>query len=59
MHLSNEKRPDHVSEIISVEDYDKARNYKLDKHRFGFVEAIFGRVQTTVSFIVEFFLSEW
>lgn len=44
MHLKNEERPGHIFQIISEEDYKKARAYKLDKHRFGFVEAICGRL---------------
>lgn len=44
-----DKRPSSVSEIISEEDYDKARLYKLDKHRYGFVKNIFNQIETSVS----------
>lgn len=48
--MVNEKRPEHVSEIISEEDYAKARAYKLDRHTFGFIESIFGKAEMTVIF---------
>ncbi|KAI1711110.1 peptidase family m48 domain-containing protein [Ditylenchus destructor] len=59
VHLNCAKRPDHVSEIISEEDYDKARRYKLDKHRFGFVQAIFGCLQTSIVFVFNILPEIW
>ncbi|KAI1699668.1 peptidase family m48 domain-containing protein [Ditylenchus destructor] len=52
VHLDCAKRPDSVSEIISEEDYDKARLYSLDKHRFGFAKTVFQCLQTTILFII-------
>jgi hypothetical protein len=48
VHYETEKRPSHVVEIISEEDYDKARLYKLDKHRFGFFKSIFGQIEVSL-----------
>ncbi|XGW20226.1 hypothetical protein V3C99_003774 [Haemonchus contortus] len=48
VHLVNEKRPKHVEDLISEEDYEKARNYKLDKHLFGFAHDLYGQLWTTV-----------
>ncbi|KAI6182212.1 CAAX prenyl protease 1-like protein [Aphelenchoides bicaudatus] len=48
VHYENEKRPSHVTEIISEEDYNKARLYKLDKHRFSFFKSIFGQIETSL-----------
>ncbi|KAI1710395.1 CAAX prenyl protease 1 like protein [Ditylenchus destructor] len=59
VHLECAKRPDHVSEIISEEDYDKARLYSLDKHRFGFAQIVFGCLQTTLRFMPQFAASAY
>jgi len=48
VHLTNEKRPEHVADIISDADYEKARRYKLDRHRFGFVKMTFSVLQTSL-----------
>ncbi|KAI6179391.1 CAAX prenyl protease 1-like protein [Aphelenchoides besseyi] len=48
LHRDTEKRPDSVAEIISVEDYEKARLYSLAKHRFGFVKDLVGQVEQTL-----------
>jgi len=46
VHRDNAKRPDHVSEIITEEEYNKARAYKLDKHLYGFVTHTWSHLQT-------------
>uniref|UniRef100_A0A914DEW3 CAAX prenyl protease n=1 Tax=Acrobeloides nanus TaxID=290746 RepID=A0A914DEW3_9BILA len=46
VHRDNVKRPDHVSEIITEEEYNKARAYKLDKHLYGFVTHTWSHLQT-------------
>ncbi|PIO59872.1 peptidase, M48 family, partial [Teladorsagia circumcincta] len=48
VHLVNEKRPKHVEALISEEDYEKARSYKLDKHTLSFAHDLYGQVWTTV-----------
>lgn len=52
VHLTNKKRPNHVAEIISEEDYAKARAYKLDRHCFNFFESIFSKTEMTVYFYI-------
>ncbi|PAV80261.1 hypothetical protein WR25_16794 isoform C [Diploscapter pachys] len=47
VHLKNEKRPKEVEELIETEDYEKARNYKLDKHRFNFWNMIVSQITST------------
>ncbi|CAG9534081.1 unnamed protein product [Cercopithifilaria johnstoni] len=41
VHRDTVKRPDEVSEIMSEEEYRKARIYRLDKHRYSFVYSIY------------------
>ncbi|CAJ0577495.1 unnamed protein product, partial [Mesorhabditis spiculigera] len=48
VHLRNEKRPVAVKDIITEDAYDKARAYKLEKHRFNFVMGFFSRVESTL-----------
>uniref|UniRef100_A0AC35TIM8 CAAX prenyl protease n=1 Tax=Rhabditophanes sp. KR3021 TaxID=114890 RepID=A0AC35TIM8_9BILA len=48
VHLDTEKRPDNVKDIIEIDEYDKARLYKLDKHRFGFFSSGFAHVMNVV-----------
>lgn len=48
VYRDNKVRPEKVKEIISEEDYEKSRNYKLDKMHFGFLQMAFGKVETTV-----------
>uniref|UniRef100_A0A915PJC4 CAAX prenyl protease n=1 Tax=Setaria digitata TaxID=48799 RepID=A0A915PJC4_9BILA len=45
VHRDTVKRPDEASEIISEEEYRKARIYRLDKHRFSFVYAIYSQLE--------------
>jgi len=59
VHYEAEKRPAHVSEIMSEEDYDKARLYKLDKHRFGFIRSIFGQIETSFVLLTNFTAFLW
>lgn len=49
VYRKNETRPTEVNEIISDEDFKKARNYNLDKMHFGFYEIAFGKIITTVN----------
>ncbi|KAL7077499.1 hypothetical protein ACQ4LE_003368 [Meloidogyne hapla] len=44
----SETRPEEVSEIISKEDFVKARDYNLDKMHFGFYEIAFGKTLATI-----------
>lgn len=48
VHRDNEKRPANVTEIISEDEYRKARLYKLDKHRFNFVYSLYSQIELTV-----------
>ncbi|KAF7630843.1 CAAX prenyl protease [Meloidogyne graminicola] len=48
VYRKNETRPTEVNEIISDEDFKKARNYNLDKMHFGFYEIAFGKIITTI-----------
>ncbi|VDO94989.1 unnamed protein product [Heligmosomoides polygyrus] len=48
VHAENEKRPQRVEALITVEDYEKARSYKLDKHMFSFSHDLFSQLWTTV-----------
>ncbi|KAH7728345.1 Peptidase family M48 containing protein [Aphelenchoides avenae] len=59
VHLTLEKRPDHVSKIISEEDYAKARSYALDNHRFGFIVSIFDHVFTSVVLVFNIVPALW
>ncbi|EFO19003.2 peptidase family M48 containing protein [Loa loa] len=45
VHRDTAKRPDEVSEIMSEEEYRKARTYRLDKHRFSFVHSIYSQLE--------------
>uniref|UniRef100_A0A0K0E7G6 CAAX prenyl protease n=1 Tax=Strongyloides stercoralis TaxID=6248 RepID=A0A0K0E7G6_STRER len=44
IHLLTEKRPKNAEKIMEEAEYDKARLYKLDKHRFEFVQSMFTHV---------------
>uniref|UniRef100_A0A0N4Z9F4 CAAX prenyl protease n=1 Tax=Parastrongyloides trichosuri TaxID=131310 RepID=A0A0N4Z9F4_PARTI len=44
VHLKTEKRPKNVEGIIEEAEFDKARLYKLDKHRFGFAQSAFSHI---------------
>jgi len=46
VHLANEKRSKELSYLMTKKHYAKARLYKLDRDRFGFVTEIFNQVQT-------------
>ncbi|TKR62331.1 hypothetical protein L596_026312 [Steinernema carpocapsae] len=48
VHKENEKRPGHLSGIISEKEYETARKYKLDKHRYNFAHLLFSQVENTV-----------
>lgn len=48
VHRDTVKRPDEVSEIMSEEEYRKARIYRLDKHRFSFVYSIYLQLELMV-----------
>uniref|UniRef100_A0A1I8B933 CAAX prenyl protease n=1 Tax=Meloidogyne hapla TaxID=6305 RepID=A0A1I8B933_MELHA len=52
----SETRPEEVSEIISKEDFVKARDYNLDKMHFGFYEIAFGKTLATIFQSVLFIL---
>uniref|UniRef100_A0A1I7Z4B2 Ste24 endopeptidase n=2 Tax=Steinernema glaseri TaxID=37863 RepID=A0A1I7Z4B2_9BILA len=47
VHKTNEKRPDDLSEYISVEEYDTARKYKLDKHHYNFAHNLYSQLENT------------
>ncbi|KAI6229071.1 CAAX prenyl protease [Aphelenchoides fujianensis] len=59
VHRDNVKRPAAVAEIISVEDYDKARLYALAKHRFGFVKSFCGQLEQTIVLFSLFIVYVW
>ncbi|MFH4978630.1 hypothetical protein AB6A40_005339 [Gnathostoma spinigerum] len=59
VHKNTEKRPDHVAEIISEEDYSKARLYKVDKHEFDFLYSIYSQLLITVVLCGNIFLWLW
>jgi STE24 endopeptidase len=59
VHYNNKKRPDHVAEIISEEDYDKARLYELDNHRFGFFHDIFEQIRISIILWTNFAAYLW
>jgi STE24 endopeptidase len=48
VHLKNEKRPSLLSNLMTKRNYARARLYKLDRDRYGFVTDIFNQVQTTI-----------
>ncbi|KAK6057736.1 hypothetical protein COOONC_04705 [Cooperia oncophora] len=48
VHAINEKRPKHVEDLISEEEYEKARSYSLDKHLFAFAHDLYGQIWSTV-----------
>jgi STE24 endopeptidase len=48
VHLKNEKRPSLLSNLMTKRNYARARLYKLDRDRYGFVTDIFSQVQTTI-----------
>uniref|UniRef100_A0AC34GWP2 CAAX prenyl protease n=1 Tax=Panagrolaimus sp. ES5 TaxID=591445 RepID=A0AC34GWP2_9BILA len=48
VHLKNEKRPTLLSNLMTKRNYARARLYKLDRDRYGFVTDIFSQVQTTI-----------
>ncbi|KAM3721693.1 CAAX prenyl protease [Dirofilaria immitis] len=45
VHRDTVKRPDEVVEIMSEEEYRKARIYRLDKHRFSFVYSVYSQLE--------------
>ncbi|VDK77844.1 unnamed protein product [Litomosoides sigmodontis] len=45
VHRDTVKRPDEASEIMSEEEYRKARIYRLDKHRFSFAYSIYSQLE--------------
>ncbi|KAK0427765.1 hypothetical protein QR680_010415 [Steinernema hermaphroditum] len=47
VHKENEKRPEDLSDIISTEEYDKARKYKLDKHHYNFAHNLYSQIENT------------
>ncbi|KAL3997481.1 Peptidase M48 family protein [Acanthocheilonema viteae] len=51
VHRDTVKRPDEVSEIMSEEEYRKARIYRLDKHRFSFVYSTYLQLELMVILI--------
>ncbi|EYC09449.1 hypothetical protein Y032_0060g3123 [Ancylostoma ceylanicum] len=50
VHRANEKRPQEVEDLITVEDYAKARDYNLDRHKYFFAYELFNQIWTTVLF---------
>ncbi|KHJ95043.1 peptidase, M48 family [Oesophagostomum dentatum] len=59
VHRKNETRPAHVDELITEEEYTKARDYKMDKHMFSFAHDLFGQVWTTVILVSGFLPWLW
>ncbi len=57
LHKANVKRPEAVAELISEEDYTRARNDELDKHHFGFVEDLFDNTKSIA--LLVFFVLPW
>uniref|UniRef100_A0A0R3RK01 CAAX prenyl protease n=1 Tax=Elaeophora elaphi TaxID=1147741 RepID=A0A0R3RK01_9BILA len=51
IHRDTVKRPDEVNEIMSEEEYRKARIYRLDKHRFSFVYSTYLQLELMVILI--------
>lgn len=48
LYKTTERRPDNVLEIISEEEFTKARDYKLDKMSFGLIVSVFTTLITSV-----------
>jgi hypothetical protein len=48
VYCKNKNRPDNVKDIISEDDFQKARNYKLEKMHFGFFTMAYGKIEMTV-----------
>ncbi|CAI4228493.1 unnamed protein product [Auanema sp. JU1783] len=59
VHERNARRPNEVADLITEEDYNKARSYKLDKHRFSFAQGIYGQLLTTVVLCYQFLPKLW
>ncbi|CAB3408529.1 unnamed protein product [Caenorhabditis bovis] len=59
VHRDNEKRPKEVQELISEEDYKKARDYKLDNHQYNFAHSIFCQLVSTVQLITGYYPILW
>ncbi|MCP9260892.1 CAAX prenyl protease 1 [Dirofilaria immitis] len=55
VHRDTVKRPDEVVEIMSEEEYRKARIYRLDKHRFSFVYSVYSQLELMVLEIAGYF----
>ncbi|ETN70069.1 hypothetical protein NECAME_01017 [Necator americanus] len=50
--LLNEKRPREAEELITDEDYHRARDYNLDKHKYWFAYNAFNQIWTTLKYFV-------
>lgn len=50
VHRDTVVRPDEVCEIMTEEEYRKARIYRLDKHRFSFVYSIYLQLELMVGY---------
>ncbi|EJW78914.1 peptidase family M48 containing protein [Wuchereria bancrofti] len=48
VHRDTVKMPDEVGEIMSEEEYRKARIYRLDKHHFSFAYSIYSQLELMV-----------
>ncbi|CAJ0593531.1 unnamed protein product [Cylicocyclus nassatus] len=59
VHRNNEKRPQHVEELISEEDYAKARAYILDRHKYTFAYDLFDQIWTTFLYTSGFIAWFW
>ncbi|CAI5438282.1 unnamed protein product [Caenorhabditis angaria] len=59
VHLENVKRPKEVEELISEEEYKKARDYKMDNHTFGFAHGIFNQILSTVQLVYGYYPLLW
>lgn len=59
VHRDTVTRPDHVKEIVSEEEFTKARLYRIDKHHFGFLRSIYMQLQLTALLVFEIFVFLW
>ncbi|CAI2314426.1 unnamed protein product [Caenorhabditis sp. 36 PRJEB53466] len=59
VHREAEKRPNEVKELISEEDYKKARDYKIDNHQFAFAHNWFSQALLTAQLIGGYYPFLW
>ncbi|KAG0242743.1 peptidase family M48-domain-containing protein [Mortierella sp. GBAus27b] len=57
--LRSEVRPKALQEYVTEEEFLKAQAYGLDKTRFGFVESVFGQVNSTLTIVLDFLPWLW